>query len=81
MVSCHAYGTDSDSRRKFRSDVVYILDPAVDFYRLKSIHGPKISEYFIYRADFTDLHSSQYCSFNNSDSLLCDISYDGIKSE
>ena len=61
--------------------MVYILDPAVDFYRIKSIHGPKISEYFIYRADFTDLHSSQYCSFNNSDSLLCDISYDGIKSE
>ena len=61
--------------------MVYILDPAVDFYRLKSIHGPKISKYFIYREDFTDLHSSQYCSFNNSDSLLCDISYDGIKSE
>ena len=59
--------------------MVYILDPAVDFYRIKSIHGPKISEYFIYRADFTDLHSSQYCSFNNSDSLLCDISYDGNK--
>ena len=57
------------------------LDPAVDFYRIKSIHGPQISEYFIYRADFTDLRSSQYCSFNNSDSLLCDISYDGIKSE
>ena len=32
---------------KFRSDVVYILDPAVDFYRIKSIHGPNIRVLYI----------------------------------